>query len=282
MIAARGILIFLATLLAGCVQHAAPRADCGVGIVKPRAILEARVLLLGEVHGTVEAPKFAGDLVCQLASSGKAVVLGVEHESDLQPVYDRIFAGEAEAATLIAKQISWSGKITDGRFTRAMFDLILRVRDLRASGLAVQLRAIDASSRETGLALSEGRHQTVRDERMAANADEIVRALPAGGVLVVIAGNIHTMRVKEPFGSARRFAPPMGFLLQSPNVLSLELRHLGGTASVYGAPVGGRPFGPLGNGGPIWSIELFADPNAVGVHGAYHVGKISASSHVSN
>ena len=117
--------------------------------------------------------------------------------------------------------------------------------------------------------------------RMAANADEIVRALPAGGVLVVIAGNIHTMRVKEPFGSARRFAPPMGFLPKVKRPVprtSSSWRH---GERLYGAPVGGRPFGPLGMAGPFGQLN-FADPNAVGVHGAYHVGKISASSHVSN
>ena len=277
--AKRGCLVVLAFVLAGCAHHLSPRAECGNTISVPREVLEARVLLLGEVHGTVEAPRFTGDLVCQLASAGKTVVLGIEHESDLQPVYDRVIAGDADAVAQISKQTLWSGKFTDGRFTRAIYELILRARDMRAAGLAVQLRAIDASSREMEVAHREGRLMYARDERMAANASTIVRALPKDGVLVIMAGNIHTSRVMEPLGPGVRVAPPMGYLLDSQGVISLEFGHLGGTASVYGAPASGRAFGTSSVAGTVWSIELFGRPNDRGLNGKYLVGPITASPH---
>jgi hypothetical protein len=59
-------------------QPSPQTGECFNRNVLPRAILDSRVIVLGEVHGTNEAPGFAGRLVCSLAAIGDEVVLALE------------------------------------------------------------------------------------------------------------------------------------------------------------------------------------------------------------
>lgn len=160
-----------------------PAADCatvdGLGAVLSRPGL--RYLLVGEIHGTVEAPALFGDIVCA-AAADRPVVVGVEWPASSQPMLDAFLAaeGEAEALTALMRAPAWERP--DGRSSAAMLDLLRRVRGLRVAGRAVSLVAFDHEIPTPGTS-------DVREAAMAAlllraaaeRPDALVAALTGSG-----------------------------------------------------------------------------------------------------
>ncbi len=68
-------------------------AECLPTSAVPAQVRAARIVALGEIHGTMEAQKFAGDLLCTLANDGRAIILGLEIPSTEQPQIDVYVAG---------------------------------------------------------------------------------------------------------------------------------------------------------------------------------------------
>lgn len=98
-----------------------------------------RPLLIGEMHGTRETPWIAGQVAAEIAA-GQPVLLGLEMPSALQGGLDRYLAsdGGAAARERLLSAPWWTRKIQDGRSSRAMFDLIERLRRLRSQGLDIE------------------------------------------------------------------------------------------------------------------------------------------------
>src|SRR5256885_15904610 len=76
---------------AGPVDAGAP-PDCGPPIEGVELLSDAGLVMLGEIHGTVELPAFVADLTCRVASSGRPVRLGIELDADEQPQIDAFLA----------------------------------------------------------------------------------------------------------------------------------------------------------------------------------------------
>lgn len=116
----------------------APPANAGLLWADPAT----RFVILGEVHGTTEAPAAFGELICE-ASSTRPVVVGLEFEDGAQPAIDRWMASTGAAddrAALLASSV-FTRKFEDGRSSAAILALFDRLRALRAAGRDVSVAA---------------------------------------------------------------------------------------------------------------------------------------------
>jgi hypothetical protein len=109
-----------------------------------RGLDAARVLLVGEVHGTVECPAVFGDLVFAAARRGP-VSAGVALPSTEQAELDHFFAGPDDPerrARWLARPL-FTTRRQDGRTSRAMMGLLDRLARYRAQGLPIEIFAFD-------------------------------------------------------------------------------------------------------------------------------------------
>jgi hypothetical protein len=75
------------------------------------------ILLLGEIHGTVESPMFMLDMVCHAARSDLAVIVGLELPLAEQVRVDAFLDSqdsESDRTALLAGS-SWQASYQDGR-----------------------------------------------------------------------------------------------------------------------------------------------------------------------
>lgn len=172
----------LALPLPSALARAAPTHQDGkpVKCGSPGDLPPASLLLLGEMHGSVEAPRVAGDIACARAVEGPAA-LGLEIPAGEQPAIDRYLdsdGGRDAKAALLASRFWQHGE--DGRSSVAMAELIERVRQLRQQGLPLSLFAFDIQS--SG---SENR------DAVLADAIRAHRAAHPDTAIVVLVGNVH-------------------------------------------------------------------------------------------
>ena len=197
-------------------------AECLPDSVVPIQVREARIVALGEMHGTMEAQKFTGDLLCSLASHGRSIILGLEIPSSEQPQIDAYVAGGAEDNFLnsMASSPFWNQKFQNGLASSAMADLIKKVRALRAEGMRVRINAIDRKPKWYELWVT-------RDEIMAQNIQGVLIADPSASILF-LAGNAHTKKtVGSPFNASYKSAI---HLIREKNLVTLLMQYTDGTA----------------------------------------------------
>jgi len=155
----------------------------------------APILLLGELHGTNEAPAAADAFVCLALARGETVVLALERTVDEQPLYDAYIAsdgGEAAQRTIVSSE-RWMTPFQDGRSSAAMLDLIERTRQRIADGAALSLRAVDRGEPDADLDdLPRPRDQAM-SRRLQALAEDVDR-------VILIVGNGHAQRNHARFG----------------------------------------------------------------------------------
>jgi hypothetical protein len=171
------------------------------------------VMLIGEQLGSREAPMVVGDLVCQAAESGLHVTLALSITREEQPRIDRYLAsaGTPVDQDALLEGHFWRRPYQDGRSSRAVFDLIDRVRAMRELGLRVSLVAYDTE--EVRASERDARLAEALLQRHAARPDE---------VLIVLAGNTH-VRTVTGIAWDPDFVP-MGYHLKSlPSLRVLEL-----------------------------------------------------------
>lgn len=186
------------------------------------AIGEHRLVLLGEYHGTREIPQYTLALVDALSADG-SVALALEMSRSEQPALDTFMASDGGPEAIAQLQASkwWSikGQQHDLRRSRDMFEMILRLRELRAAGRAISLWAID---------LAEGIHRSSdqRDRDMATALRERYLTESSDRVLVLI-GNVHAMLAK-PSRAPPQMQQPMGSYLTDLNPYSIRLSALKG------------------------------------------------------
>lgn len=215
-------------------------------------LVPGRVLLLGEIHGTVESPAFVGDVACHAAEAGLEVVVALE----LPPTAEDL------------NSMAWQRDYQDGRTSRAMADLLNRLAGLRRAGHNVRVAWFDARPPGGGQA---------RERAMAANLASSMEASPEA-MHIVLTGDVHSRITK---GS--RWSPdyePMGYLLSrrigAKRLTSLNASHSGGTAWICAPDCG---VARLRGRGPEqrWTIEIDEATRPAGHHGWYGVGTIAAS-----
>ncbi|MFP2932737.1 hypothetical protein ACLESO_47845 [Pyxidicoccus sp. 3LG] len=232
--------------------------------------------LIGEQLGSREAPAVVGNMACQTAELGLPVVLGLSIPRTEQERLDRYLASPGTPADqdALLEGRFWQRPYQDGRSSRAIFDLIDRVRALRAAGLRVTLVAYD-----TDLFQGSGRDAVlaqVWSQRRAAHQDE---------VHIILAGNTHTRTVTgTPWD---RDFKPMAHHLKGGHLVVLELSYAQGTrwgcdlnragklqCGYVGAMPSDRVAAPAGL---TPYIRRFESPTAEGYDGLLYVGELTPS-----
>lgn len=242
-------------------------------------VLHARGVLVGDLHGTAEAPAFVRAVVCNLLRARRPVLLALEYPSREQPFIDQfLHAHGNEAKRALLASPFWSRPRQDGRSSRAMLDLLDWVRRQIDGGAPVRVIAFDASSPLT----QAGTAQTF-DARDAAMADVLRRqlaTLAAGELPVIFTGNVHARRTQGlPFINAppgAEQAQPLGYRLKDQGLLHLNIAYRGGTAWTCYAP---DVCGAISLGAPGPAVHAFAlRPSADPAYDAqYFVGRLTAS-----
>jgi hypothetical protein len=237
-----------------------PNAD---GVAKPGALV-----ILGEIHGTEEIPRFVARLACDAAIWRKPIRVGLELPVAEQPALDAFLAsdGGADARAALLTTDFWHRELQDGRSSDAMLELLESLRRLRA---AVSVFAFDVGKPEGFTSRDLAMAQRVRDERQVAAAEEI---------LIIHTGNVHA-RLQKGAPWDAQFEPMTWDLHKTfPDLVSLDVSHAGGTAWVCTGATAADcgPRNLTGSGSVDGDgIELFAQPD--NFHGRYQVGKITAS-----
>lgn len=178
-------------------------------------IPKARILLFGEMHGSVESPVLVSKVVCALAQNGP-VALGLELPSTEQAPIDRYLASNGGAAALEALRSGQFWQHGDGRSSVAMFNLIDAARRLKQSGLAVSVFTLDPDLAGT----ADDNKALARALRMYHDQHPVSR-------IVSLMGNLHAgQAVVSPFGEP---ITPAGFYLHDLHPVSVYMTYHSGT-----------------------------------------------------
>lgn len=196
---------------------------CGEAPAELERWLSEGLLVLGENHGTVEAPRAVVQALCAASAGGRRAWLALEFPRDEQQRMESFLATGDEAALL--ESPFWRRDYQDGRSSQAMLGLLGQVRRLRVAGRDVRLLAVDAP-------LQADAGDKERDELMAEHLAEVRTRAPAEP-MVFLVGNIHaTRRLIIPRSAVWRLVK-QGVALKT---LILEARD--GTAWQCGATCG--------------------------------------------
>ena len=262
------VLVSSIACLLACITPASAGCEPIEGL---QALLApGRVLLLGELHGTVESPAFTGDVACHAAKVGLEVVVALELSpaatSDIETFLRS--AGEPSDRTELLSGSLWQRSYQDGRTSRAMADLLDGLARLVREGHSVRVALFDAQPAGGGQA---------RERAMAVNLASSIDAAPEA-MHIVLTGNVHSRITK---GSRR--SPdyePMGYLLSQilgvERLTSLNVSHAGGSAWVCAPDCGVARIGGRGSE-RRWTIEIDEATRPAGHHGWYTAGTLTAS-----
>ncbi|MGZ3447151.1 MAG: hypothetical protein ACXU88_15815 [Myxococcaceae bacterium] len=218
------------TVVSGCTHVHAPRPptpevlrvakDCPDVPGVDDLLAARRLIVLGEVHGTQQAPEFVGALACRSASQGFPLAIGFELPQQDNPVLERYLASEGtpEDRQRYLGTDAWRRDWHDGRSSVAMLALIDQVRALRKAGAEVGLFGVDDRSR-TG---------DVRDAAMAEFID-VERRRMLDRAMIVLVGNLHAQTTP---GKVTAGYLPLGARLETYGLrpVSLLMAYDSGTA----------------------------------------------------
>jgi hypothetical protein len=251
---------------------------CGTPVEGLQALLQPGLtLLVGEQLGSREAPATVGDMVCQAALRSGRVVLGLSMPAEDQELINRYLSSAgapADQDQLLGGRF-WLRTHQDGRSSRAILDLIDRVRALRGAGLRIDVVAYD-----TELANGNERDLFMARTLLLRRADQ------PREVFIVLSGNTH-VSIKKGASWDASFVPMGAHLAKaSGTVKALDLSYAQGTrwtcdmqkekldCRIYGATPAPKVAAAPGMSP---SIRLFPDVSEEGYHGLLYVGTLSAS-----
>ncbi|MBZ4332108.1 hypothetical protein NR800_32845 [Corallococcus interemptor] len=249
--------------------------ECGQSILGLKKLARAGgVLLLGELHGTQEVPRFIAQSVCQLVTVGMPVTVGLELPVENE---ERITAflqsqgGEVDWLKLMEAPF-WRSPYPDGRGSEAVANMLEQLRQLRAQGLDVAVFVYDHPK------LSGQQREDALTKTVLAQ----VKSKPERFHLVV-SGNIHPRTAKGlPWDKQYK---PMGYLLKAEldDVTALDMAYDSGTAWICAAnprsnklDCGVKEAKGKDNGDRVF-VHRWNSANSDGYHGVFYVGHVTAS-----
>lgn len=213
------VLAFASALpVAAHAQDCAPIKDVDAALSQD----SLRYLVLGEMHGTNEAPQFAGDVVCHALERGQPVVLALEYGDLEQGPLDGYLNsdGGTDARLAFLSRPEWRGGLPDGRRSEAMFSLIEQARRMKTDGGDLDVLAVRG-----GRPPREGDYQAYGEAAMAGRLEAVGAARPEA-LIVFLVGNIHA--AKAPMRDT--LPPPAAARLPENETLSLNYSSGGGEA----------------------------------------------------
>lgn len=204
------LLLGLALSLMGCTQRPVVASSCTALPETARpypdpATLEALscswqhhgLLIIGERHGTEQIPRVVGDLIAREAAYGP-VTLALERdttEATALAAYLDTATSATDAAHALLALPDWRDNPGDGRSSIAMFQLLQRVRGLRARGRPVQVLLL---RKPIAQGLSEGARMDALEAGMAAQLRQQRMRHPRTRVIALL-GAFHARRQVAAF-----------------------------------------------------------------------------------
>jgi hypothetical protein len=228
--------------------------------------------MLGEIHGTEQAPRFLADLACAAAKQRRLrVTMALELPLEVNDDLERYLTTRDSARRAEAYAAIFNSPWQDGRRSAAIAALLERARVLRLSKHDIRVIAFSADSAATG---------QLRDQGMAAALGRVFA--DSSRLLLVLSGNLHN-RLRSGTAISSTYEPA-GFILRANwprrRVVSLDMANDSGTVwtctSADRSTCQVRAIRARGSVAP-WSI-VFADSlDANGYHGRFGVGLVHAS-----
>jgi hypothetical protein len=223
--------------------------------------LNAAILVMGELHGTVEMPAQFGQLVCAAASKGggRPVLVGLEVYANGQAALDAFLDsdGGPAARQALLDQEFWRREYQDGRSSVARLALIDELRRYRAGGVKLAVRALDPAKYDSS---------NERDAAMAATLVDEIESLHPVKTLVLI-GDVHARTLNGyPWDASAAYVPFAARLKAKYGAAVDAVRALasGGSAWTCGTAVaaecGVHPLRTREIAGPTPRVDL--DPEA--------------------
>ncbi|WP_163990412.1 hypothetical protein [Pyxidicoccus caerfyrddinensis] len=251
--------------------------ECGLPIIGlGKQVKKGGVLLLGELHGTQEVPRFLAQASCQSVVAGTPVTVGLELPVESQERVADFLTSEGTDADWLKLMDApfWRSPYPDGRNSEAMANMLEQLRQLRARGLDVEVFVFDHPQLRA----------QVREEAMAATVLARVQHAPDRFFLVV-SGNIHP-RTKPGLPWDGKYQP-MGLLLSKhvKDVVALDMAYDSGSAWICAVDgkgtksqldCGVREAKGKDNGDRFF-VHVWGGANDAGYHGVFYVGPVSAS-----
>ena len=178
---------------------------------------EVRFVVVGEMHGTNEAPAIFKVLVCSARHFKRPIIVGVElHDQGSVNSYLESTAEETARRELLSKAEWQNG--SDGRTSLAMLELLQHLRSLRLEGSISSVVAFSVT--QHGETAAQG------EERMAEALLTAAKQSPKA-LVIVLTGNVHACKkMIAELGSY----PLMASFLPSAHTKSLFVIDKGGEA----------------------------------------------------
>lgn len=180
-------------------------------------------IIVGESHGTAEAPAAFAEMVCAAAERGP-VTIALELPTVMQPQLDAFLAAPDDAAALEALSGShfMNPRMNDGRSSQAMLAMLLSVRQLHAEGRDVAFHAFQPSTPRPQ-ELTQAWYELDMGHALAG----AIYARPRSKVLAIV-GNLHAR--KTGFARFPDVGVPAVGHLPAADVITLNVAQQGGTA----------------------------------------------------
>jgi hypothetical protein len=249
--------------------------ECGMPIIGlgPQA-RRGSVMMLGELHGTQEVPRFVAQGACQTANAGTPVTVGLELPVENQERVATFLrsAGKDEDWLKLMEAPFWRSPFPDGRSSEAVASLLEQLRRLRSQGLDVDAFVFDHPKQQG-------------QERESAMADTVLSFVRQGPqrFFLLVAGNIHPRTLQGlPWDKQYR---PMGLLIsqQVKDTVALDMAYNSGTAWICAEAAQAEQL-ECGvkqtkgkDNGDRYFVHLWDDPDKNGFHGIFYVGPVTAS-----
>ena len=235
------------------------------GVLHPGAIV-----MLGEIHGTVQGPQAVYTIVCHALNAGQKITVGLEIPIVEQPNMIEYLASngsDSDRSNLIAGEF-WQEDYQDGRRSQAMAELIESLRLARAKDTArIRVIFLDNPGATQG-----------RDRFMAERIVDESARYPER-LIISLTGNVHS-QLTSGNGYDESYEP-MGYIVsmlaKEIDIYSLDIEHSGGTAWI---DVDGQGYGVVSISGSGddegMRIEISGD-SGHRHFGIFNTGTIEAS-----
>ncbi len=250
---------------------ARPHSTAGEELVALEPHLEhGTVLVLGEFHGTVEAPALVGRAVKLALEKQLPVTVGLEIPRAEEPRVRTFLASSGEPPDrdgLLAGPF-WQSSYQDGRGSQAMAALLEDLRRLAVAGHDLRVVCFDR----------RGVQAVEREQSMADALASAITVAPRN-LTIVLVGSLHAgLRRGGVPGVSDSMAVRLARLLPETRLLALKLAYSGGTAWTCSSDGGcgiGRFTGHDRNVPP--HVTVHQTLSRSGFHGVAYAGEIHAS-----
>jgi hypothetical protein len=189
-------------------------------------LYSARLVVLGELNGTDQAPAFVGHLVCRALAVGLSVSVALELPRSSATPLEAFLAsdGAPDVRDALLASPAFTRTWHDGRDSGAVFALIDRLRVWRRAGAQIDVLAMDDSTQ-------------VRDERdrSMAEALEPFRRGRLDRPFIALVGNVHAA---TDVGMPLAGYIPMGARLQDDGLRPIALRMSHADGAFWGCDLG--------------------------------------------